>query len=82
MNITLSQFIASKPKHVRLGQWFVVCYCKAVMSNAGPHWEQDVDALWGLDGQKAIAVIEELLDKWQWKGRLPPVREHQFTQNA
>lgn len=66
MSISLEQFIASKPKHVRLGQWFVVCYCKAVKHGTSYHWESFVDEMFQADGEKAKKLIIETMNKWQW----------------
>ena len=60
--MTLDDFIASKPEHLRLGQYFVNCYCKAV----NLHWEKDIDKLYNLDGDKAHSFILWLMLAWQW----------------
>lgn len=66
--MTLDQFIANKPKELRIGQWFVICYCKAVKA----HWEEAIDNLWNLDGEPAIACIKNRMWLWQWD-KLPEI---------
>lgn len=58
----LTEFIALKPAHIRLGQWFVLNYCKPV----GNHWPVEVDKLWNLDGNAAGVRIRSLMAWWQW----------------
>ncbi len=60
--MTLDHFISLKPKELRLGQWFVNCYCKPV----GQNWEDSINKLWNLDGEKAIACIKNRMWLWQW----------------
>lgn len=56
--ITLEQFIAMKPKELRLGQWFVNNY-----------WGRSNDYsayLYQLDGAKAKKEIEHFMNVHQW----------------
>lgn len=56
--ITLEQFIASKPRELRLGQYFVNEYWKG--SDA---YSQQ---LYQLDGASAKRNIEALMKFWHW----------------
>lgn len=60
--MTLDQFIAAKPTELRLGQWFVITYCKAVKAR----WEESIENMWNLDGNEAKNAIMYCMDKWQW----------------
>lgn len=57
--ITLEQFIASKPKELRLGQYFVNEYWKG----------SDIysQQLYQLDGASAKRAIVYLMEVWQWE---------------
>lgn len=68
--MTLTEFIDKKPPNLRLGQWFVISYCKAVKA----HWEEGIDNLWNLDGNAAKNMIMYCMDKWQWD-QLPEIKE-------
>lgn len=72
MSIYLDQFIASKPAELRLGQWFIICYCKPVKGR----WPISIDNLWNIDGNEAAVMIRSLMSWWQWDS-LPdiPVRD-------
>ena len=67
--ITLDQFISIKPKELRLGQWFVNCYCKPV-----GHWSAAEDTLFYVDDEKAKELILMCMDFWQWD-MLPLIAE-------
>jgi hypothetical protein len=60
--ITLEQFIALKPRELRLGQFFVNTYCKPVKN----HWEGWVHEMYEADGAKAKRMITQLMVQWQW----------------
>lgn len=57
--ITLDEFIARKPKEIRLGQWFVNCYWKGSDSYS--------QRLYQLDGVLAKWEIQLLMNEWQWE---------------
>lgn len=60
--MTLDHFISAKSTELRLGQQFVISYCKAVNLN----WEESIDNLWNLDGNAAKNMIRYCMDNWQW----------------
>lgn len=64
--MTLEDFIAFKPEELRLGQWFVVRYCKPYHNKESWHWPNDIDSLWNLDGNAAAVRIRSLMAWWQW----------------
>jgi hypothetical protein len=72
--MTLAQFISTKPTHVRLGQWFICCYCKPV----GGHWEDSLDSLWNLPDWRAENFITGLMMHWQWD-ELPEINGERKT---
>lgn len=59
--MTLSEFIAKKPKLLRLGQWFVNCYIA-----------HDPDLFYETDDSKALEKINEYITNFQWN-ELPEV---------
>ncbi len=71
--ITLEEFIAMKPKELRLGQFFVNAYCKP----ANGHWEAFIDEMWNADGAKAKRLITQAMGAWQW-GTLPEIDMEKF----
>lgn len=56
--ISLSQFVAAKPKELRLGQWFVNCY--VYNTSLWSQW------MYQLDGAKAKQAIESAMMAYQW----------------
>ena len=69
MSISIAQFIEAKPKELRIGQWFVLCYCKPFDNR----WEYKIDELWNKDGYIAMVLIKELMNLWQWDN-LPDIK--------
>lgn len=66
--MTLDQFIATKPKELRIGQYFVITYMKSLRpSEISNH-------LFQLDGDRAKAYILDLMEMWQWPD-LPPIEK-------
>jgi hypothetical protein len=65
-SLTLAEFIAAKPKELRLGQWFVNCYWK------GSDYKSQ--QLFQLDGYAAKLYIISLMDSWNWE-TLPELPE-------
>lgn len=65
-NISLQEFIAAKPKELRLGQWFVNCYFVGA----------DVVSarLFYADDKTAEVLIRQKMEMWQWDS-LPPIPE-------
>lgn len=57
--MTLQEFIAAKPKELRLGQWFVNTYWKGSDSYS--------KKLYQLDGVLARWEIQMLMNEWQWE---------------
>jgi hypothetical protein len=57
--MTLTEFIARKPKELRLGQWFVNCYWKG--------FDVRSQQLYQLDGYAAMLYIKSLMEAWQWE---------------
>ena len=57
--MTLNEFIAAKPKELRLGQWFVNCYWKGS--------DKTSQTLYQLDGYAAMLYIRGLMEVWQWE---------------
>jgi hypothetical protein len=57
--MTLDQFIARKPKELRLGQFFVNSYWKGS--------DKTSQELYHLDGYGAELYIVILMEKWQWE---------------
>lgn len=57
--VTLDEFIAAKPRELRLGQWFVNCYWR--VSDNHSQW------LYQLDGAKAKGAIVALMGEYQWE---------------
>lgn len=72
--MTLTEFIDKKPPNLRLGQWFVNCYCKATQVGNSYYWEEIIDKLWSLDGEKAKIWIDACMINWQWDD-LPEPRQ-------
>ena len=70
--MTLQEFIALKPEHIRLGQWFVISFCKPVHCQ----WEAIIDKLWNSDGKKAEQLIAHHMEMWQWD-TLPDIKEEE-----
>lgn len=62
--MTLEQFIAAKPKELRLGQWFVNCYWKGSDENS--------QFLYQLDGAFAKRAIQSFMKEYQWES-LPDI---------
>lgn len=62
--MTLSEFIALKPPELRLGQWFVNCYCNP--TNPQGWWEGAIDELYNSDTAKSKRLITQLMNMWQW----------------
>lgn len=62
--ISLEQFIAAKPRELRLGQWFVTCYWKPRFGQK--HRTPLETQLWNADGAVAKRVITQLMGAWQW----------------
>lgn len=75
--MTLDEFIAAKPTELRLGQFFVITYCKAVKV----HWEAGIDNMWNLDDNEAKNAIMYCMDKWQWDS-LPELVDANTCQSA
>ncbi len=71
--ITLEEFIALKPKELRLGQFFVNAYVRP----ANNHWETFVDELYQADGARAKRIIEGLMYSWHWS-TLPEIDMEKF----
>ena len=63
--ITLEQFINEKPRELRLGQWFVICYWKGS--------DELSQELFQADGAKAKRIITQLMGTWQWT-TLPEIK--------
>ena len=68
--MTLDEFIALKPQHIRLGQWFVISYCQSVHCQ----WEASINMLWAAGGEKAKKMIVQQMQFWQWE-TLPELKE-------
>jgi hypothetical protein len=63
--MTLQEFIAAKPKELRLGQWFVNTYWKGSDTRS--------QQLYQLDGYAAMLYIKGLMEVWQWEA-LPDIK--------
>lgn len=56
--MTLNEFIAAKPKELRLGQWFVNCYWRGSDPMSRRLYQQH--------GDQARRSIEYIMEQWQW----------------